>query len=176
VFFWPARPDESSSRTDHRLSRWRACHRRCKRALRVLAGIRLPPRISFASPSLPLADARRAILLRTSRISLLIISQYDSIRFIAIRCQKQIRKRPSLRLVLSYECGTPAVFKSGGWPSLWFELRGPILDDFQRRGFRPFFTGAPEFLNRLRSIQAIDTRQNPHPSKLEGWGTQTSKL
>jgi hypothetical protein len=87
VFFWPARPDESSSRMDRRLSRWRACHIRCKRALKIWAGIQFLLRISFASPSLPLADARATTLRRTRAIPRVIISHSDIIRYIVVRCK-----------------------------------------------------------------------------------------
>ena len=51
----------------------------------------------------------------------------------------------------------------------------PILDDFQGWGFRPVSSYALEFLDPLRSDQAFDARQNPHPSKAEGWGTRNCK-
>jgi len=87
VFSWPARPDESSSRTDHRLSRWRACHIRCKRALKIWAGIHFLLRISFASPSLPPADARATTLRRTLASPGAIVSLFDIIKYIVVRCK-----------------------------------------------------------------------------------------
>jgi hypothetical protein len=42
-------------------------------------------------------------------------------------------------------------------------------------GISACFSCALDFLNPLRSDQAIDARQNPHPSRAEGWGTRTSK-